>query len=107
MMGSVSLHTVAVLCLISSVNGFWVWNRPTERPPNEIQTPVIIGNLELLILQSIAILKANLDIRGQTIKNPSRVRQKIFNLPSWLQKRYRFVGFCFIVRLLLGPFKPP
>ncbi|CAH3155264.1 unnamed protein product [Porites evermanni] len=38
------LMSVAFICLYCSVEGFWLWNKPTKRPTstNDIKTPLII-----------------------------------------------------------------
>lgn len=42
------LQAIALVFVFCSAEGFWLWNKPTESPPaaNEINTPVIIGNIE-------------------------------------------------------------
>lgn len=63
------LLSVSFICRYCSVEGFWLWNKPTKRPTsaNEIKTPLIIGkSFELFLLQSCH------RIRNRSRKIPDR-----------------------------------
>lgn len=63
------LMSVAFIGLYCSVEGFWLWNKPTKRPTsaNDIKTPLIIGKqFEFFLLQSCH------RIRNRSRKIPDR-----------------------------------